>query len=82
MLRRILSNILGEDNNWSEDDEESDWKSDWVRFARNLGGLPPVPMPGMKQERETWVEEAVAAFARRMQLRALWDREHETEGQP
>jgi hypothetical protein len=80
VLRRILTKVLVEDN-WSEDDEDADWESDWIRFARNLGGLAPVPLPGQKQEREAWVEEAVAAFARRMQLRTIWDREHEQEGQ-
>jgi hypothetical protein len=80
VLRRILAKVLVEDN-WSEDDEDSDWQSDWIRFARNLGGLAPVPSPGLKLERETWIDDAVAAFARRMQLRAVWDREHETEGQ-
>ena len=34
----------------------------------------------MKPERESWITEAVAAFARRMQLRSIWDREYETEG--
>lgn len=80
VLRRILAKILLEED-WSDDGEESDWQSDWIRFARNLGGLAPVPLPGQRQDREAWVEEAVAAFARRMQLRAVWDREQEQEGQ-
>lgn len=80
VFRRILARILLEDN-WSEDDEEADWPSDWIRFARNLGGLAPVPPPGQRQDRETWIEQAVATFARRMQLRSVWDREHEQEGQ-
>ncbi len=78
VLRRILARVLLEDN-WSEDDDDGDWQSDWIRFASNLGGLPPVPMLGLKQEREAWIEEAVAAFARRMQMRAIWDREQEQE---
>lgn len=78
VFRRILWKVLVEEQ-WSEDGEDSDWQSDWIRFARNLGGLPPLPSAGRKHEREAWIDEAVAAFARRMQLRAIWDRE--VEGQ-
>ncbi len=80
VLRRILMRILVEDT-WSEDDEDGGWQSDWIRFARNLGGLSPVPPPDQKQDRESWAEEAVSAFARRMQLRRIWDVECEQEDQ-
>lgn len=78
VLRRILTKVLVE-NNWADDGDEEDWESDWVRFARNLGGLPPLPDAGLKLDRKAWIEEAVAAFARRMQLRAIWDREQEVQ---
>src|SRR5208283_4700947 len=65
VLRRILWKILV-DNKWSEENKESDWESDWIRFARNLGGLPQLPLPGQNQERDGWINEAVEAFARRM----------------
>lgn len=81
VLRRILTKVLIEDD-WSDDDEGTDWESDWIHFARNLGGLPAVPTSGLEQERAAWIEEATAAFARRMQLRAVWDREHEMERNP
>jgi len=80
VFRRILVKSLI-DEDWSEDDEDAGWQSDWIHFARNLGGVAPVPFPGLTQDREAWIEEAVAAFARRMQLRAVWDREHESEAQ-
>ena len=80
VLRRILWKILI-DEVWSEDDEDAAWKTDWIRFARSLGGLAPIPLPDMRVEREAWVDQAVAAFSRRMQLRVLWDREQEREGQ-
>lgn len=81
VLRRILTNILIEDD-WSEDDEGSDWQSDWIRFARNLGGLPLLPQPGLKSDRDAWISGAVAAFARRMQLCAIWEREHDKGANP
>ena len=80
VLRSILSRILLE-NEWSDDDDEEDWQSDWIRFARNLGGLASMPPEHQKTDRETWIEDAVAAFARRMQLRTMWDLESERQSQ-
>ena len=80
VLRRILAKVLVDDS-WSEEDEDGGWQTDWIRFARNLGGLPSLPPVGQKQDRDDWIEEAVAAFARRMQLRTTWDREQEPGGQ-
>jgi hypothetical protein len=65
------------DENWSEDDEESGWQADWVRFARNIGGLGEVPAIDQRQERENWIEEATASFARRYAARDTWDRTFE-----
>ncbi len=79
ILRRLLTRALIGDE-WTEDDEDSGWQTDWVKFARNLGGLGSVPAPDQKQDREDWIEEAVAAFARRQQLRGMWDLTYEEEG--
>jgi hypothetical protein len=82
VLRRLLARALVEADPWTEDDEEGGWQGDWVRFARGLGGVGPVPPAGQREQREEWIEEAVAAFARRQQLRKLWDltREGESKG--
>jgi hypothetical protein len=80
VLRSILRRVLLEDE-WSDDDDHGDWQSDWIRFARSLGGLASMPTEQQKTERENWIEDAVAAFARRMQLRTMWDLESEREGQ-
>lgn len=77
VLRRMLTRALI-DEQWSEDDEDEDWKSDWVRFARNLG-LGSPPLVDLRSERESWIEEAVAAFARRLALRDTWDCCHDGE---
>lgn len=76
VFRSVLGNILLE-HQWSEDDDAGDWQSDWIRFAKNLGGLASLPLEHQKAERETWIEDAVAAFARRMQLKNIWDLEVE-----
>ena len=41
VMRRLLTTVLIE-KEWSEDEDESGWESDWIRFARNLGGLGKV----------------------------------------
>jgi hypothetical protein len=79
VLRQMLTRVLVEDR-WSEDDEESGWQADWMKFARRLGEVGPVPPPELEQERKSWIEEAVAAFCRRQELRSIWDRTVDEEG--
>ncbi|HXR46607.1 MAG TPA: hypothetical protein VN784_04130 [Candidatus Limnocylindrales bacterium] len=79
VLRRMLSHALV-DESWTEDDEEGGWPADWVRFAKNLGGLGPVPPLELRTDRDNWVEEAVAAFCRRLEIRSTWDRTCDEEG--
>jgi hypothetical protein len=77
VMRRLLTSALIEDQ-WT-DEEDGGWESDWVRFARNLGGLALPPPANDKEGRVTWIDEAVAAFARRHQLKATWDLTFEEE---
>ncbi len=74
VLRRILTHALIGQGAWTEEDDESGWQADWVKFARNLGGIGPVPSPSLETEREDWIEEAVGAFCRKLELRTTWDR--------
>ena len=80
ILRRMLSRALNEnDEGWTEDDEEAGWPSDWVRFAKNLGGSGSVPPLGQRADREDWIEGAVTAFCRRLEILSTWDRTHDEE---
>jgi len=79
VLRRLLIHILIYPGKWMEEDEEEGWISDWMKFSRQLGLSWPPPPPESKGERETWIDDAVAAFARRNQLRNKWDLEHDDE---
>lgn len=79
VLRQILARVLI-DERWSEDDDEAGWQTDWMKFARNLGGLGPLPTADLEQDRRNWIEEAVAAFCRRLELRSVWDRTFDEEG--
>ena len=78
VLRRLLTHVLIE-KEWTEDEEEGSWEADWVRFARNLGGLTVPPPANDTPGREGWIDEAVAAFARRHQLKMTWDLNFEEE---
>jgi len=71
VLRRLLATTLVEEE-WTED-EESGWGADWIRFARTIGGLAAPRPPSDREGRETSIEEAVAAFGRRNQLKRIWD---------
>jgi hypothetical protein len=77
VLRRLLNTILV-DNQWAQDDDDG-WEADWVRFARNLGGLAAPPRPDERDGRLAWIDDAVSAFARRHQLKATWDLNFEDE---
>lgn len=79
VLRRLLTRALvGE--KWTEDDDEGGWTSDWMKFSRNLGVPWPPPLPDSEPDCVAWVEEAVAAFARRNQMRNVWDLTCDEEG--
>jgi hypothetical protein len=71
VMRRLLAVTLI-DREWA-DDEDGGWETDWVNFAKNIGGLASPPAASDKEGREQWIEEAVAAFARRNQLKRTWD---------
>ena len=51
-----------------------------ICFAKNLGGLGPVPALDLRNDRENWIEESVSAFCRRLELRSTWDRTCDEEG--
>ena len=78
VLRQLLSYTLLIDL-WVEDDEDTGWETDWIRFARNVGGLPAPPPPADREGRQGWIDEAVSAFARRHQLKLTWDLNFEEE---
>lgn len=81
VFRQLLTRALFGESPWAEDDEENGWQSDWVKFAKMTGGLGEVPAPDFKEERESWIEEAVNMFSNRMEYRSVWDRAIDPEGQ-
>ncbi len=69
-MRLILERILYVDKHKTTDDDQ-DWHSLWLRFASTLPGSGPVPHDADKYDE--WIENAVAAFARRNRLRTAYD---------
>lgn len=81
VLRQVLTNVLTSGHR--DTDDETDWRSKWLRFASLLPGMDPQP-PEKQEGMEAalrWAEDAVAAFARKLGLKdkftAAW---HSKEG--
>lgn len=64
-MRQILARILHVEGVTTIEDG-NDWRSLWLRFAASLPGSRPVP--NADDEYDDWIEDAVAAFARRARL--------------
>lgn len=82
VLRQILICVLVE-NKHRDTDDDTDWRSKWLRFAALLPGVDPeLPERGEDEDAVHWVDDAVLAFARKLALRekfsAAWDRREGT----
>ena len=76
ILREILVRILVIEKHYDLDDE-GDWHSLWLRFARRI-----VPIPSVPSEQEaayTWISDVVSAFCDKNGLVTKY-KEYEEEG--
>lgn len=62
VLRDVLSRVCYIENDFDLDDR-SDWRTRWCKFAELLPGMDVYPED--INEREDWIDSAVASFARR-----------------
>lgn len=70
VLRQILGHIL--DEGYRDTDDELEWRSKWLRFATLLPGVDP-DIPATDEGDDAarrWAEDAVAAFAKKLALKA------------
>ncbi len=67
VMRQILYRSLVHEQDYSEEDE-SDWRNRWVRFAESLPGVPEVPDLSDGEISEEWIDSAVEAFCREHQI--------------
>ena len=65
VLRDVLSRICFLEDDFDPDDR-TDWRSRWCKFAELLPGMEEYPEN--KDDREEWIEKAVAAFSRRVSI--------------
>ena len=78
VLRQILTNVLIEHGHRDTYDD-TDWRSKWLRFATLVPGVDPEP-PEKDEDDDAvrrWVDDVVAAFAKKLTLRekfgAAWE---------
>jgi len=69
IFREILIRILLVDPH-DDDTNPNDWKSQWVRFATLHPGLGDLPDTSETDERGQWIEKAVCAFSKQLQVRS------------
>jgi hypothetical protein len=69
-MRQILDRILRVDNVTTTEDA-NDVRSLWLRFATLLPGSRSVPRAS--EDYDEWVEDAVAAFARKARFRSMYE---------
>lgn len=69
VLRQIVTSILVE--GYTDIDDETEWRSKWLRFSVLLPGVDPELPDKDKGENaiSQWVEDAVAAFAKKLMLK-------------
>jgi hypothetical protein len=68
VLREILVRTLIVEKH-DDDSDSQDWRSQWIRFASLHSGLGELPGPEEVDERCQWIEKAVTAFSRKLQVR-------------
>lgn len=48
-----------------EEDDENDWKKDWIRFCEEELNVPGSPFEGDADDKSKWIDDAAMTFARR-----------------
>ena len=79
ILREILVRVLLIDKYDTIDDRE-EWRSNWLRFALSLPGISELPSVEDEDRILDWIDDAIAAFARRCELSKVF-RTYWKEGQ-
>ncbi len=73
IFREILTRVIII-HKWTDDeddtDDDTDWKCQWIQFAKIYSPDPEIPNPENEQEDcFVWIDAAVAGFAKKLKLR-------------
>jgi hypothetical protein len=81
VVRRILNEILVEQDAGDVALDESDWPSLWLRYVCSLPGMnpPPEDAEDAGSRRREWIESAVQAFCRSKMARQRFEASFERE---
>jgi hypothetical protein len=77
ILRRVLTEILLEQEHDDTDSDDGDWRCQWLRFAISLPGMGRTPPAGRSeaasQDKRDWIETAVGAFCQAHEARSRFE---------
>lgn len=69
IFREILTKIILIES-WTDDDDETDWRSRWLKFAGTYSNGWEVPDPETEEDECTrWINDVVAGFSKRQKLK-------------
>lgn len=79
IFREILTKIIVI-YEWDDDEDDTDWKCQWIQFAKTFSQDSEIPDPKSEQEDcFEWIDEAVSGFAKKLKLkknfREIWSDE-------
>ena len=73
-LRLILSTIMA--NGLRDIEEDGDWQSKWLRFAKLLPNVSPeLPNDDDEEGTDQWIEDAVIAFSKKLLFKQRFSEE-------
>lgn len=67
VFRQILTRIIVIEK-YDDESEPGDWKSQWLRFAKELPGVDAIPDTDALEEYEEWIDHVVSVFAKNNQV--------------
>jgi len=72
IFREVLTQIIvvGEHD---DDADMTDWRSQWIKFAKVLPGVGDLPDVTNEEDSRNWINDAVSAFAKRIGVRGKFD---------
>jgi hypothetical protein len=69
IFREILTRTIIVEK-WTDEDDDADWRCQWIRFAKTVSFDPEIPDPeNERDEAFKWIESTISRFAKKLKLR-------------